>query len=130
MDYQAIKINQAGSVSRIVFDRPPVNAVTIELLQELHDALDVLEARDETRCIVVTGAGTKAFCAGADLVKKGGAADDGTHFSNLGRAALNRLETISKPVIAAIRGWCIGGAEHYYSTSLIFTELELEASCR
>lgn len=109
MDYQTLKLSHAGGVSRITLDRPPVNAVSLELLEELRHALDALETRVETRCIVLTGAGTKAFCAGADLVKKGGATDDGTRFSDMGRSTLERIETISKPVIAAIRGWCIGG---------------------
>ena len=109
MAYSAIRVEHVEKVSRIVLDRPPVNAVSLELLEELHEALNVLEARDETRCIVLTGAGTKAFCAGADLSGKATEPGSEGRFRDLGRTALDRLETIPKPVISAIRGWCIGG---------------------
>lgn len=109
MQYEAIRLEHVGNVSRIVLDRPPVNAVSMQLLEELHDALDALERREATRCIVLTGAGKKAFCAGADLSGKPGSGEGGTRFRDLGRTALDRLESIPKPVVAAIRGWCIGG---------------------
>jgi enoyl-CoA hydratase/carnithine racemase len=109
MEYTTLRVEHLGTVSRIVLDRPPVNAVSLELLEELHHALDTLEGRAETRCIVFTGTGTKAFCAGADLSGRGGTTEGGARFRELGRTAVDRLETVSKPVIAAIRGWCIGG---------------------
>jgi len=105
MHYETLKIEHVGGASRITLDRPPVNAVTAQLLEELVHAMDTLEARDETRCIVLTGAGTKAFCAGADLSGTG----NNERFRTLGRAALDRIETHPKPVIGALRGWCIGG---------------------
>ena len=109
MAYQTLRVDHVGGASRVTLDRPPVNAVTVQLLEELLDALNVLEARTETRCIVLTGAGTKAFCAGADLSGSGTQAHGNTRFRALGRAALERIETHPKPVIAALRGWCIGG---------------------
>jgi enoyl-CoA hydratase/carnithine racemase len=108
MAYQTLKLEHTGGASRITLDRPPVNAVNVQLLEELLHALDALEARAETRCIVLTGAGTKAFSAGADLADSRGAHGN-ISFRSLGRAALERIETHPKPVIAALRGWCIGG---------------------
>ena len=108
MSYETLKLEHTGGVSRITLDRPPVNAVTVQLLEELLHALDALESRSETRCIVLTGAGTKAFSAGADLADSKGAHGN-TSFRGLGRGALERIETHPKPVIAALRGWCIGG---------------------
>src|SRR5688572_12263488 len=108
MEYQTLKVEHAGGVSRITLDRPPVNAVTVQLLEELLHALDTLETRSDTRCIVLAGAGTKAFSAGADLADSKGAHGN-TSFRSLGRSALERIETHPKPVIAALRGWCIGG---------------------
>jgi enoyl-CoA hydratase len=105
MQYATIKLEHVGGASWITLDRPPVNAVTAQLLEELLHAMDALEAREQTRCIVLTGAGTKAFCAGADLA--GAGSNQG--FRALGRAALDRIETHPKPVIGALRGWCIGG---------------------
>jgi enoyl-CoA hydratase/carnithine racemase len=109
MSYSTLRVEHADGVSRIILDRPPVNAVSLELLEDLHHALNALEARAETRCIVLTGSGAKAFCAGADLSGRGGTSEGGAQFRELGRTAVDRLETIPKPVIAAIRGWCIGG---------------------
>ena len=108
MQYETLRVEHAGGASRITLDRPPVNAVTVQLLEELLHALEALEARGETRCIVLAGAGTKAFSAGADLADTRGAHGD-ERFRTLGRAALGRIETHPKPVIGALRGWCIGG---------------------
>ena len=109
MQYETIKLKHVGGASYVTLDRPPVNAVSVQLLDELLHALDALESRTETRCIVLTGAGTKAFCAGADLSGKGGQAHGNTRLRSLGRAAVDRIETHPKPVIGALRGWCIGG---------------------
>jgi enoyl-CoA hydratase/carnithine racemase len=109
MDYKTLKVEHVGGASRITLDRPPVNAVTVQLLEDLLGALDALEARQETRCIVLTGAGTKAFSAGADLSGTGGEAHGNDRFRSLGRSALDRIETHPKPVIGALRGWCIAG---------------------
>ena len=108
MDYQTLKVEHAGGVSRVTLDRPPVNAVNVRLLEEVLHALDALEARTGTRCIVLGGAGTKAFSAGADLADARGAHGN-DRFRELGRAVVDRIETHPKPVIAAVRGWCIGG---------------------
>jgi len=109
MHYETLKLEHIGDTSRITLDRPPVNAVTVQLLEDLLGALDALEARQETRCIVLTGAGTKAFCAGADLADTRGQAHGNNRFRSLGRSAVDRIETHPKPVIGALRGWCIGG---------------------
>lgn len=108
MDYHTLRVEHAGGVSRVTLDRPPVNAVNVQLLEELLHALDVLEARAETRCIVLGGGGTRAFSAGADLADARGAHGN-DRFRELGRAVLDRIETHPKPVIASLRGWCIGG---------------------
>jgi len=105
MHYETLRAEHVGGASWITLDRPPVNAVTVQLLEELLHAMDMLEKRDQTRCIVLAGAGTKAFCAGADLSGTG----SNERFRALGRAVLDRIETHPKPVIGALRGWCIGG---------------------
>jgi enoyl-CoA hydratase/carnithine racemase len=109
MNYENIRLEHDGGVTRIVIDRPPMNAVSLGLLEDILHALSALASRDETRCIVLMGAGQKAFSAGADL--KSASSDPGTSttFRDMGRAVLDAIEAHPKPVVAAIRGWCIGG---------------------
>ena len=109
MPYETVLVAHAGSVSTLTLNRPPVNAVSPALMHDVLAALDELDARETTRCIVLTGSGTKAFSAGADLSGGPRAPDEAVRFRELGRRVVDRVETIGKPVIAAIRGWCIGG---------------------
>ncbi len=109
MDYETIGLHHADGVSTVTLNRPPVNAVSPALMRDVLAALDELEARETTRCIVLTGSGTKAFSAGADLASGPRAADEAVGFRELGRRVVDRLERVPKPVVAAIRGWCIGG---------------------
>jgi enoyl-CoA hydratase/carnithine racemase len=107
--YETVLLAHAGGVSTLTLNRPPVNAVSPALMHDVLAALDELEAREATRCIVLTGSGAKAFSAGADLSGGPRAPDEAVRFRELGRRVVDRVETIGKPVMAAIRGWCIGG---------------------
>lgn len=109
MIYETLRVDHREGVSTITLNRPPVNAVSQALMRDVLAALDELEAREATRCIVLTGGGAKAFSAGADLASGPRASEEAVSFRELGRRVVDRLETIPKPVIAAIRGWCIGG---------------------
>ena len=108
--FQTIRLDHAARVSTITINRPPLNTVSPRALDELLVAFGELARRDETRCVVLTGSGTRAFCAGANLddkPKEDG--DPSVAVREAGRALVDRIETFPKPVIAAIRGWCIGG---------------------
>lgn len=110
MPYETIFLSHRGAVATITLNRPPLNVVTPTLLEELLAAFDALEAREETRCVVLTGSGTRAFCAGADLGDEARHSPEaGQAFREMGRRIVERIETYPKPVVAAIRGWCIGG---------------------
>jgi enoyl-CoA hydratase/carnithine racemase len=109
MGFETILLEHTGGVSTITLNRPPMNAVSEQLVVEVLEALNQLEHRAETRCIVLTGGGTKAFCAGADLKAARNVNPAGESFRDLGRRLVDRLEMHPKPVIGAIRGWCIGG---------------------
>ena len=109
MAYETVVVAHVGGVSTLTLNRPPVNAVSPTLMQDVLAALDTLEARDATRCVVLTGSGVKAFSAGADISGGPRSSDEAVRFRELGRRVVDRIETIGKPVIAAIRGWCIGG---------------------
>lgn len=107
---ETIALTHHRRVSTITLNRPPLNLVSPRLLEELEAALDELEQREETRAVVLTGSGTRAFCAGADLGDETRhSAEAGQAFRDAGRRVVERLETFPKPVVAAVRGWCIGG---------------------
>ena len=99
-----------GGVTTLTINRPPLNLMTLALLQDIVAALEMLEGRDETRAIVIRGAGARAFCAGADLKsgEENNAASSGA-VRAIGMRMIDLIETHPKPVISAVQGWCIGG---------------------
>src|SRR5437867_4254743 len=84
MVYETLLVVHTAGVSTLTLNRPPVNAVSPALMRDVLTALDDLEAREATRCIVLTGAGTKAFSAGADLSGGPRAGDEAARLRELG----------------------------------------------
>jgi enoyl-CoA hydratase/carnithine racemase len=110
MSVEQIRVDRRGAVATIVIDAAPLNLLSPALLSDWLAALDALETDDAVRCIVITGAGERAFSAGAKLgAAPGGSSDGAEAFREQGRSLLLRLETYPKPVVSAVRGWCIGG---------------------
>ncbi len=108
--YETIKLDVDGRVATITFDRPPFNLFSFEMLEEIRNAFDVIETRGDVRAVVLTGAGERAFSAGADLGDEARhSASEGRAFRELGRFLVERIETFPAAVISAVRGWCIGG---------------------
>jgi enoyl-CoA hydratase len=96
----------ARHVALITIDNPPkLNAMTRPMLAELGRLWDELE-RDDSRCIVVTGAGERAFCVGADV---SGDLSAGPEVARMVSHALLKTDTYRKPIVAAVNGDCIGG---------------------
>lgn len=105
-----IDITHRGAVSTITLNRPPLNLLNAGMLAGTLSALDALETRGATRCVVLTGAGARAFSAGADLDEEAEHTPaGGREFREAGRRVVERLETFPKPIVSAVRGWCIGG---------------------
>jgi len=99
-------------VGEIVLNRPQqLNTVTLELIGELEDAIDMLAAEEEVRALLLTGAGDRAFSAGADAMSMAGQADpiNAIELSREGQRVWGKLETVSMPVVAGIDGYCLGG---------------------
>jgi enoyl-CoA hydratase/carnithine racemase len=108
--FETIILSHRDAVSTITLNRPPLNIITPQLQSELLAAFDLLEKRVDTRCVVLTGTGTKAFCAGADLGDEARHSPEaGQVFRETGRRIVERNETFPKAVVGAIRGWCVGG---------------------
>jgi len=111
LDYENILVEKAGAAATVTVNRPKVlNALNQRTLEELASAFDALEADAEVRCIVVTGAGEKAFVAGADineLAKMQALEAKAKAF--FGQQVFGRLERMSKPSIAMINGFALGG---------------------
>lgn len=111
MTESLIHLEKQGAITILTLDNPPVNAASTKLMNELHARLDEVERDKETRCVILTGAGDRAFCAGGDLreEKDFGSPEASKAFRALGRKTLNRLEAFPIPIVAAIHGFCIGG---------------------
>ena len=104
----AVRVEAQDAIVVLTIDRPEVhNAVDVVTAQGLEDAVRAFDADPSQRVLILTGAGNRAFCAGADLKAAGGlTARPGAHES--GPMGISRL-TVSKPTIAAIGGYCYAG---------------------
>ncbi|PCI09493.1 MAG: enoyl-CoA hydratase [Flavobacteriaceae bacterium] len=112
MTYQNIVLNQVDKILTITINRPnQLNALNMATIQELHHAFSEADLDKNIRAIIITGSGTKAFVAGADI-------KEFAHFDeSQGRALSEKghdilfdfVENLSTPVIAAINGFALGG---------------------
>jgi len=111
--YEEIRVERDGRVGRIVLDRPHrMNALTHDLLDELREAVESFEEDDETRSILITGAGDRAFSSGADLTATASGAnhlDAVDQISRKGQSTFGRLRESTLPVVAGVDGYCLGG---------------------
>ncbi|MFV2039046.1 MAG: enoyl-CoA hydratase/isomerase family protein [Acidimicrobiales bacterium] len=102
-----------GAVGVLTLNRPrALNSMTVAMLETMGDILDDIEADSDTRVLVLTGAGDRAFCVGADLKSRGKDFEAGLIHDPLGllvRSVFGRLENLHVPVIVAIRGYALGG---------------------
>lgn len=106
-----VLLDRAERVATLTLNRPPLNPVSVPMIDALHRGLDEIERDRAIRAVILTGAGPKAFCAGADVRQESSfkAEDDARAFREYGRRTLNRLELFPRPIVAAIHGYCIGG---------------------
>ncbi|MBC5731373.1 enoyl-CoA hydratase-related protein [Pseudoflavonifractor hominis] len=105
-----VKFEQQGHVGIITIDRPDaLNALNSQVLSDLDAVLERVEAEDEIYVVILTGAG-RSFVAGADIGEmKGFTSSDGKKFGVRGGNVFLKLENLSKPVIAAVNGFALGG---------------------
>ncbi len=107
-EYSLIKLSQDGPVTILQLNRPDVlNALNLQLMDEVIGALDQLESDESVRCVVLTG-NERAFAAGADIKEMAGA----TTVDMMMRdqfAKWDRIRRFKKPIIAAVSGYALGG---------------------
>ncbi len=106
-----VRVEMADRYATVTLNRPPMNPMSTPMLDALHRALDAVEREKTVRCVILAGAGERAFSAGADIREEAQFKDTtvARAFREYGRRTLTRLETFARPVIAAVQGYCIGG---------------------
>ena len=111
MKYENIRVETKGAVATVTLDRPKVlNALNAATFAELDSVLDEVAADRDVRVVLLTGAGERAFAAGADIRELAAAVGgEGKAFALRGQAVFRKLETLGKPVIACVRGFALGG---------------------
>lgn len=103
-----IRIERDGHVALITIDRPAkANSMTPEMAVKLAQVVADCNADDETRCVIITGAGPKAFCAGSDI-RELDRYDTAWNFRNR-EDYCDQIRALQKPVIAAVNGYAFGG---------------------
>ena len=102
-----------GAVGWLIFNNPERrNAVSLDMWEAIPRVLDGFAGDAEIRVVVLTGAGDKAFVSGADISqfeKERSTAESVARYDEIGERAQTRLKEFDKPLIAMIRGYCIGG---------------------
>src|SRR3972149_9032200 len=109
--YETVKIERDQNSLWIILNRPHrLNSFNDVLIEELADALDTAEKDTSIRCVVLTGDGDRAFSAGADVTMFPKATPvKAEEFSRAGQKVFSKIEEMSKPAIAAINGFALGG---------------------
>jgi enoyl-CoA hydratase len=111
MVLDSLLLERAGAVAIVTFNRPAVlNALNAQTLDELRRVLLDLQADQTIRVVVITGSGEKAFVAGADINELAlQTPASGRDLARAGQAVIDLIESLGKPVIAAINGFALGG---------------------
>ncbi|MDD2463968.1 MAG: enoyl-CoA hydratase-related protein [Desulfobulbus sp.] len=111
MVYSSIELTCTDGIAILTFNRPKaLNALNTSLLEELSHALHTIKADESIRVLVLTGAGEKAFIAGADISEINTLSPLGAKkFAQIGQDVISQLQGLNIPVIAAVNGYALGG---------------------
>src|SRR5829696_8152167 len=107
----AVEVEIADGIATVTMNRPEaLNAFNTEQLRTMIDAFRQVRDDASVRCVILTGEGERAFAAGADIKEMAGKSEaEGLEFGRLGHTMTNAVEMMSKPVIAAVNGFALGG---------------------
>jgi len=110
-DYATIKVEVAENIMTLTINRPDkMNALNFATLGEIESAFKEAATQKEVKGIIVTGAGEKAFVAGADISEIAGVKESEAYeFSKNGQRIFAVIEASAKPVVAAVNGYALGG---------------------
>ncbi len=111
-EFQDIIFDKTDGLVTITINRPPMNPMRYRTYAEFHKAVDLINADDEVRAVIITGAGDKAFSAGGDVkafYELGDSVDNVREYVNNASTALRRIKDLEIPVIAAVNGLAMGG---------------------
>ena len=108
---QNVKVTIEDRVAIVTIDHRPVNALDRQTLRELGQAMEGLAADAAVKAVVLTGAGSLAFVAGADIkeISQLASVQEAEQMAALGQSVFLKVQRLRKPVIAAINGICVGG---------------------
>ena len=106
-----ILLEKKGSIAVATINRPKaLNALNSQVLEDLNELLDLVNADEEIRALVLTGSGEKAFVAGADIAEMSTLTKtEGEAFGKKGNDVFRKLETLPIPTVAAVNGFALGG---------------------
>jgi len=111
MEFKNLLVEIEKPIAIVTVNRPDkLNALNIETVEELAAAYSMLEKNEDVRAIIMTGAGEKAFVAGADITEfRGQSPAAMIRVAKLSHDATRIMESMSKPIIAAVNGYALGG---------------------
>jgi len=112
IEYSTLAFSVEESTAVVTINRPDkLNALSSQVLDDLRHLVSDLREREDVRVVILTGAGEKAFVAGADIQELAQLNDveAGREFAQNGQAVFNLIETSPKPFIAAVNGFALGG---------------------
>ena len=111
MIYQTLLTTLDNNILTITINRPDkLNALSKEVLTDLNKALDEVNSNAEIKSVIITGAGPKAFVAGADISEFGGLnKEEAMVLAKRGQDTFARIENSPKPIVAAVNGFALGG---------------------
>jgi 3-hydroxypropionyl-coenzyme A dehydratase len=106
-----IQLEPLGDVAIIKINRPEaLNSLNLEVIAELSRTIDIVGADDDIKVVIITGAGERSFCAGADIAYMVNIDPmKAEKYASSAQGVLNKIEKLEKPVIAAVNGFALGG---------------------
>lgn len=109
--YENLQYENSNGIGLVTLCRPQaLNALNKAMIEELDHLFDRLTLDETVKAVIITGSGSKSFVAGADITEMQSlSVEGGREWARLGQSVFNKIETLPKPVIAAINGFALGG---------------------